>query len=97
MEKYNTQKSKELYEELKKYLVGGVTSSFHVAALEEYPIAMAYGKGSRCFDVDGNEYIDYIGTFGPSILGFSPDSVNEAVEAQLKKGVCISVHQHMTF
>lgn len=38
------------------------------------------------YDVDGNDYIDYVAGFGPMILGYAPESVNEAVKEQLKKG-----------
>jgi len=86
MEKYNTLKSKELFLETKKYLVDGASSSFHKAAVEEYPICMEYGKGSKLYDVDGNEYIDYVGGFGPMILGYSPEPINEAVYKQIEKG-----------
>lgn len=90
MEKYNTSKSKALFEEGKKYLVDGVSSSFHVAPCEEYPVAMVRGKGARMYDIDGNEYIDYIAGFGPTILGYAPDALNEAVADQLTRGVQFS-------
>lgn len=86
MEKLKTEKSKALFEEIKMYLVDGVASSFHKAADEEYPICIEKGNGSKVYDVDGNEYIDYIGAFGPMLLGFCPDSVNKAVIKQLAKG-----------
>ncbi|MBQ0079101.1 MAG: aspartate aminotransferase family protein [Eubacterium sp.] len=90
MEKFVTEKSKALFEEGKKYLVDGVSSSFHVAPCEEYPIAMIRGKGARMYDIDGNEYIDYIAGFGPTILGYAPDALNEAVADQLTRGVQFS-------
>lgn len=86
MKEFNTQKSKRFFEEITKYLVDGVSSSFHKADSEEYPIAMTHGKGCKLYDVDGNEYIDYIGGFGPMILGYCPESVNTAVKAQLELG-----------
>lgn len=90
MEKYNTEKSKALYAECCKYLVDGVSSSFHVAPCEEYPIGMVSGKGARMYDVDGNEYIDYITGFGPTILGYAPKVLNDAVIDQLGRGVQFS-------
>lgn len=90
MEKLKTEKSKALFEETKMYLVDGVASSFHKAADEEYPICLEKGKGSKVYDVDGNEYIDYIGAFGPMLLGFCPESVNQAVIKQLDKGSHLS-------
>lgn len=86
MNKFNTEKSKELFFECKEYLVDGVSSSFHKAANEEYPVCITHGKGSRMFDVDGNEYIDYVAGFGPMILGYAPEAVNAAVREQLEKG-----------
>lgn len=90
MKKFNTEKSKALFEETKRYLVDGVASSFHKAADEEYPICLEKGKGSKVYDVDGNEYIDYIGAFGPMLLGFCPETVNQAVMKQLEKGSQLS-------
>jgi len=90
MERLKTEKSKALFEETKMYLVDGVASSFHKAADEEYPICLEKGKGSKVYDVDGNEYIDYIGAFGPMLLGYCPDAVNQAVIKQLDKGSHLS-------
>ncbi len=81
-----TETSKKLFQEAQQYLVGGVASSLHKAPQEPYPIYASHGRGSRLWDVDGNEYIDYMGSFGPSILGFSPPELNEAVIRQVEKG-----------
>ena len=43
-------------------------------------------KGSYCWDVDGNKYIDYVGSWGPAIVGAANDEVNEVLRAQLEKG-----------
>lgn len=83
---YKTEKSEALFQVATNYLVGGVASSIHKAADEKYPIYAVKGKGARFIDVDGNEYIDYMGSFGPSILGFSPDLINAAVIEQIKRG-----------
>lgn len=81
-----TRKSKEYFERAKQSLVGGVASALHKAEYEEYPIYIGRGKGSKVYDVDGNEYIDYLGGFGPMILGYCPVSVGEAVIEQIGKG-----------
>lgn len=86
MDVYSTSKSKELYETAKKYLLGGVASSFHKGATEDYPICISSGKGSRLYDVDDNEYIDYVAGLCPMLLGYANDEVNEAVRSQMKKG-----------
>ena len=82
----STSTSKKYFQEAKKYLVGGVASSLHKSDFEEYPIYADHGLGSKLFDVDGNEYIDYMGSFGPTILGFANPAVNKAVIEQSSKG-----------
>ena len=81
-----TDKSRALFEDAKKLFVGGVASSLHKSAYEEHPIYIESGKGSKVYDADGNEYIDYLGGYGPMILGYSPPAVNAAVREQLEKG-----------
>jgi glutamate-1-semialdehyde 2,1-aminomutase len=81
-----TNKSKELFNRAKESIVGGVASSLHKSEDEEYPIYIEWGKGSRLYDADGNEYIDYMGGFGPMILGYCPAAVGEAVVEQIAKG-----------
>lgn len=43
-------------------------------------------KDAYVFDVDGNKYIDYVGTWGPAIVGHANDEVNQAIKAQVDKG-----------
>lgn len=86
MKAYSTLKSKELFEETKKWLVNGVASSAHKAAWQEYPIYISHGKGSKLYDVDGNEYVDYMGGYGPMILGYAHEGLNSAVFEQMQKG-----------
>lgn len=50
------------------------------------PIIFERVKGSKCYDVDGNEYIDYVGSWGPAIVGHANDEVSEALKAQVDKG-----------
>jgi len=63
---------------------GGVNSP--VRAFEPYPFFVRSAKGSRLFDVDGNEYIDYCLAYGPAILGHAPPQVISAVREQLERG-----------
>lgn len=63
---------------------GGVNSP--VRAFEPYPFFTKSAKGSRLFDVDGNEYIDYCLAYGPAILGHAPPQIMDAVKEQLEKG-----------
>jgi len=82
----STAKSKELFEKAKKMFVGGVASSLHKTEYDEYPIYIESAKGSKVYDVDGNEYIDYLGGFGPMVLGYTPPAVEQAVIEQVTKG-----------
>ncbi len=86
----NTTTSAKLYETAKKTLVGGVASALHKAAWEDHPIYIERAEGSRVYDVDGNEYIDYLGGYGPAILGYTPEPVIRAVTEQIAKGAQIA-------
>ena len=60
----------------------------------EYPIFLEYGKGCRLTDVDGNEYIDFLCGYGPIILGYREEEVDDAVIQQIKnKGYCFTLTQ----
>ena len=82
---FNTQKSKEIFTELAMYEAGGVGSSERLR-ISPHPLSIAYGKGSKIFDVDGNEFIDYVLGFGPLILGHCPEPVVQAVKSQIDLG-----------
>lgn len=78
------ERSKKLFELSKKYYPGGVNSpvrSFNGVGGD--PIFFERAKGAELFDVDGNTYIDYIGSWGPMILGHAPDEVVELVREVL--------------
>jgi glutamate-1-semialdehyde 2,1-aminomutase len=77
-------KSERLFERAKKLMPGGVNSP--VRAFLPYPFFTRRAKGSKLFDVDGKEYIDYCLGFGPLILGHAYPKVIEAVKAQLEDG-----------
>jgi glutamate-1-semialdehyde 2,1-aminomutase len=66
----NTDRSRQIFDAARGYLPGGVNSpvrSFRGVGGD--PIVVASGSGSRLRDADGNEYIDYCGSWGPLILG----------------------------
>jgi len=86
----NHMENNSLHKEMSKYVVNGVGSSFHKSAVEDVPLSAEYGKGSKMYDVDGNEYIDYVLGFGPMILGHANEVVDEAVINQIKKGTHFS-------
>jgi amino acid adenylation domain-containing protein len=54
-----------------------------------YSIVSSRSKGSKLWDIDGNEYIDLLNGFGPTMFGHSPDFVNRAVQAQMDEGFAI--------
>ena len=65
-----------------------VVSGFKPATKEiVYPVAVSRSKGSKLWDIDGNEYIDLLNGFGTNFLGHSPDFIKEAQKAQLDLGI----------
>lgn len=54
------------------------------------PVFLDFGKGSHVWDIDGNEYIDFICALGPLTLGYNDKEVNKAIKDQLKKGISFS-------
>lgn len=83
----NFQKSKTLFEEAKKYIPGGVNSPVRAfKSVSVDPPFIKKGKGSKIYDVDGNEYIDYVGSWGPLILGHANDVVVDALKEVIDMG-----------
>jgi glutamate-1-semialdehyde 2,1-aminomutase len=78
--------SEKLLQHNKHYIPGGVVS---VNRAVEPEIAFAKGEGSRIWDVDGNEYIDYHAAFAPHFLGHNDPYVNEAVIGALREGTSL--------
>lgn len=76
--------SKELFEESKKYMPGGVNSPLR--AFEPYPFFVQRGEGQYLYDVDGNQYIDYCLAYGPLILGHAYPIVVDALKNRVSKG-----------
>jgi len=84
---YKTNKSETLFTEARKYLVGGVNSPVRsFSAVEGNPVFISKAKGSKLIDADGNKYIDYIGSWGPLILGHSDKDVVKAVKKASSSG-----------
>ncbi|MDF2680065.1 MAG: hemL [Brevibacillus sp.] len=76
----NREKSTELFAEAQHYIPGGVNSPVRAfKSVGGNPIYIEKGEGSRIFDVDGNSYIDYIGSWGPLILGHAHPRVLSAI------------------
>ncbi len=79
--------SKKLFEEAQEFIPGGVNSPVRAfKAVGEHPVFIEKGEGSKLYDVDGNEYVDYICSWGPLLLGHQPEAVTKAVQDALLKG-----------
>ncbi len=92
----NLTKSVALFEEAKTLIPGGVLGARKPGdfIMGEYPIFLESGKGCRLIDVDGNEFIDFLCGYGPVILGYREEEVDEAVFRQIRdKGFCFSLTQ----
>ena len=94
--KLNITKSLALFEEATELIPGGVLGARKpVDFIEgEYPIFLESGKGCRLTDVDGNEFIDFLCGYGPIILGYREEELDEAVYRQIReKGFCFTLTQ----
>jgi len=85
----NRNKSEQLHEEALQHIVGGVNSPSrsYKAVGGGAPTYMARAKGAYFWDVDGNEYIDYLGAYGPIITGHAHPKITEAIKRQAENGV----------
>ncbi|GAB6281830.1 MAG: glutamate-1-semialdehyde 2,1-aminomutase [Ignavibacterium sp.] len=76
-----------LFEEAKKIIPGGVNSPVRAfKSVSGNPIFIKKGIGSKLIDVDGNEYIDYIGSWGPHLFGHNPSFIKEALINAIENG-----------
>jgi len=83
----NNSKSQLLYQESVKYMPGGVNSPVRAyKAVGGNPIFINRANGSKIYDVDGNEYIDYVCSWGPLILGHAHPEVAAALNERISKG-----------
>ena len=88
MENGGGKKSRELFAEAKKVTPGGVHSPVRAfRAVGGTPVFMESAKGSRMRDADGKEYVDYVGSWGPAILGPAHPEVVSAVREAAGKGI----------
>src|SRR4030088_925638 len=81
-----------LFAQAKRFIPGGVNSpvrAFRNVGGEPFFVARA--KGSHIWDVEGHEYIDYVGTWGPAILGHAPEKVVQAVQAAATQGLSFGI------
>jgi glutamate-1-semialdehyde 2,1-aminomutase len=79
--------SEEAFAEAVKYLPGGVNSPVRAfAGVSQKPIFIAKARGSKIYDIEGNVYIDYVGSWGPMILGHAHPAVVRAIRNAAQKG-----------
>lgn len=79
--------SKRLFNEARKHIPGGVNSPVRAfKSVGGEPVFVSSGSGSRIKSIDGKEYIDFVCSWGPLILGHSPESVLHAVRKRIAKG-----------
>jgi glutamate-1-semialdehyde 2,1-aminomutase len=85
-------KSERLFAEALNYLPGGVNSPVRAfRAVGGHPFFVNRASGARVFDVDGNEYVDYVGTWGPAILGHANPKIVAAVRRAAVKGTSFGI------
>jgi glutamate-1-semialdehyde 2,1-aminomutase len=83
----NRSKSEELFRRAQDVIPGGVNSPVRAyRSVGGNPPFIARGQGSRIFDVDGNEYIDYVGSWGPLLLGHCHPEILAAIEGAMESG-----------
>ena len=83
----NRTKSEAAFERAQKVIPGGVNSPVRAyRGVGGNPPFIARGQGSHIFDIDGNEYIDYVGSWGPLLLGHRHPAIVEAVREALETG-----------
>ena len=83
----NREKSHKLYEEAKKLMPAGVNSPVRAfLSVGDEPFYVERGKGAYLFDVDGNQYLDYVASWGAVILGHAHDGLIEEVASAIQDG-----------
>ncbi len=85
-------RSSQLFAEAKRLLPGGVNSPVRAfRGVGGEPFFVDRAEGAHIWDVDGKRYIDYVGTWGPAILGHAPQPVIDAISATAKQGVSFGI------
>ena len=80
-------KSQRLFEEAKRYIPGGVNSPVRAfTAVGGTPPFIVKGRGSKIYDADNNEFIDYVCSWGPLILGHAHPMIVEALKKAVERG-----------
>src|SRR6266446_3202774 len=87
-----TSRSSELFHAAQKHIPGGVNSPVRAFRnVDGAPFFVTHAKGAKIWDVDGKEYIDYVGSWGPAILGHAPKIVVDAVREAATRGLSFGI------
>ena len=89
METFSYSKSQQFFSRAAKVIPGGIYGHYSPAPLipaSDYPFFTARAEGARFWDVDGNEFIDYMCAFGPMVQGYQHSAVDLAAQEQMKSG-----------
>src|SRR5271167_2595678 len=85
-------KSEALFAEALKYIPGGVNSPVRAfRAVGGQPFFVDRAQGAHVFDIDGNEFVDYVGTWGPAILGHAHPTIIKAIQAAAVNGTSFGI------
>ena len=89
--------SYETFEKGKALIPGGVIGTRRPENFVSgaYPLYVTEGKNAHFFDIDGNEYIDWLASFGPVLLGHGYEAVDNAAIERIKKGFCFNLSQQI--
>ena len=83
-----TKNSITLFEKSKKHIAGGVNSPVRAfKSVGGSPIFFRKSRGCYLYDEDGNKYLDFVGSWGPMILGHSNKKIADAIKKQSSKGI----------
>ena len=83
----NRQRSQQLFTEARRHIPGGVNSPVRAfRGVGGDPVFFARGQGPYLYDADGNEYVDYVGSWGPLLLGHAHPEVLAAIEEAARSG-----------
>lgn len=85
-------RSREIFERAEKLLVGGVNSPVRAfRSVDCDPLIIDRGEGQYLYDVDGNQLLDYVGSWGAMLLGHANPAVTQAISEQAKRGTSYGV------
>ena len=88
-------KSEHLYNKATQLISGGVNSNFRLSEPAVVPLFFEKAHGSYMWDVDGNQYIDYVMGLGPNLFGHGPKFIKDAVNKSMQKGFIYSAQHEL--